>query len=483
MVTSDGASPAAAAPGTPPPPTVAIVGGGIAGAVVARTLLLNHPAVRVDLFDQGRSGVGGRASHRRRRRLDDGAKGGGGGGEMRWDHGCQLFRADTPRFRALVARLVEDGRVKTWEGKFAAPAGGARRDFFGFPHDPPFYVGGDGMADVVRGVLDGARERGGERLRVHEGTRVANVSRDPVTQRWRLTGTSGAAAYHDTPERVARAAVPGRLGEAAGGYDVVVLTDVSSSFDAWHRASAGVPPEFAARVRARAGARVPLFAATICVEERTGAPFDAAAFNHDTLWFAARSGAKPGLGDGADDGAAAGECWTLVSTPEYALREIEATPMQDAQTGEFVPQPPDYLRDGPGADLLTAFAEELTSPDGVLGDDALAAVPPALYVDAQRWGSALPAPRHLDATSATRRVIAGVPYDSGVASLSPTRAVECRHGEQRTFVVDEALGLIQAGDMVSTLTPGFEGAAVSGMDAAEFLLNKFSRPGPNEADG
>ena len=37
--------------------------------------------INIDLFDQGRNGVGGRSSHRRRK-VD--------GKEMRWDHGCQV---------------------------------------------------------------------------------------------------------------------------------------------------------------------------------------------------------------------------------------------------------------------------------------------------------------------------------------------------------------------------------------------------------
>ena len=35
-----------------------------------------------------------------------------------------------------------------------------------------------------------------------------------------------------------------------------------------------------------------------------------------------------------------------------------------------------------------------------------------------------------------------------------------------SYVADEELMLFQAGDMVSSYTPGFEGAVLSGMDAA-----------------
>lgn len=50
--------------------------------------------VNVDLFDQGRNGVGGRTSHRRRRGNDKDKDGnsdiGKGDVSMRWDHGCQV---------------------------------------------------------------------------------------------------------------------------------------------------------------------------------------------------------------------------------------------------------------------------------------------------------------------------------------------------------------------------------------------------------
>lgn len=69
--------------------------------------------------------------------------------------------------------------------------------------------------------------------------------------------------------------------------------------------------------------------------------------------------------------------------------------------------------------------------------------------------------------SKTRKIICNVPYDSGRGSLAPTKLESSR---ETTFLCDEDLMLFQAGDMMSTYTPGFEGAAISGIDAAEKIL-------------
>jgi hypothetical protein len=358
--------------------TVAIVGCGIAGAVAAHTLCAAHDdddddatknmTMTVHVFDQGRGGVGGRASTRTASSSSgdrrDGANDDAGGGDgatttaaaaaakktttMMWDHGCQFFRADTPEFRGMVEHWMSGGLVEEWKGNFVSfpPNMSPESEFFGLPSKPPFYVASrGGMHSLVRGILDdiprGRRRRrrgGGERsppssespttstststsssssLRVFEGTRVADLERTDEG-RWKLRGTSGIAAYHDTPEGIARRASSSRvgggvdgpddvLGEEAG-YDAIILTDASSSFDAWHRASAGVPEIFASAVRERLGSRVPLFACMIAFDApliRSGVPFDAASFDDPIVWFAARSDSKPGMGD--DD--PSNECW------------------------------------------------------------------------------------------------------------------------------------------------------------------------------
>lgn len=356
--------------------TVAIVGCGIAGATAVRTLIDHDDDedgvhMTIHVFDQGRGGMGGRASSRSR-------SCGGGGDEnchngeatatatatatrknMRWDHGCQFFRADTARFRTMIDEWTSRGMVREWDGNFVKypPDMSSDVEFFGLPSKPPFYVGVDGMQSLVRGILDdiiiaqkkeeGSRPSGtssslssssSSLLCVFEGTRVARLERitgedddggGTSSGKWRLWGTSGIAAYHDTPaEDIARSSRRGCngddgcgcggggeddddgtqfvvLGEGMG-YDAIILTDASSSFDSWHRASAGLPEAFAHAVRERLVSRVPLFAAMVAFDAPVSdIPFDASSFDDPIVWFAARSNSKSGMMYGG----LSNECW------------------------------------------------------------------------------------------------------------------------------------------------------------------------------
>ena len=55
------------------------------------------------------------------------------------------------------------------------------------------------------------------------------------------------------------------------------------------------------------------------------------------------------------------DCWTLVSSPGFAVREISITTMQDPETGAFKPQDESYLRKIPCQDLLRSFYAKLES--------------------------------------------------------------------------------------------------------------------------
>jgi predicted NAD/FAD-dependent oxidoreductase len=509
---------------------IAIVGGGITGTCAARTLLLHNQQgssdnirLKVHLFDQGQRGVGGRSSHRR----VDGVDGDNDiNNTMHWDHGCQFFRCDTNstcgdgRFKTLVDELIAKKVVAEWKGTFTSSTGSDNnnnnnhnnRDFFGLPSQPPFYVGVGGMQNVPRGVLDLAQAAHAHHdsdtaessdtdshFQLFSGTRVANMERiidndndDDNTKKWQLFGTSGKAAFHDTPEKEVVAMANKNNGNGNNdnghnvndnvigneeGYDAVLLTDVSSSFGGWHRASAGVPESFSRKVRDRVGARVPLLTAMVAFSEATDIPFDAATFQNDpTLWFASKTNSKPGFDNKDDNNVAIKECWMLVSTPEYAMDQIEETPMQDPKTGEFVPQSKDYLTTVPGPALLEAFMSNLQSQSSTTTESA--ALPKPCYMNAQRWGSAMPSPSNISTTTTNTqgvRNLSGVPYDTATgpnkAPLAPTRLEQNKCDDQQlSFLVDDSLMLYQAGDMMSTYTPGFEGAALSGMDAAEHLL-------------
>jgi len=451
--------------------SIAIIGGGITGATAAQALAHQHNNCKnnnkltIHVFDQGRRGVGGRTSSRISTTSD------GTNQQLKFDHGCQFFRADTPQFQNILKTWIQQDYVREWKGNFQSSNGmSTDREFFGLPSTPPFYVAVNGIQSLAKNILDQvisstSNNEESTELQVFTGTRVAQLQRDESTNKCKLHGTSGVAAYHDTPEKIAQANNTTTIIGQGYGYDAVILSDVSSSFGKWHRASAGVPESFAKRVRERVGARVPLFSCMIAFDKDTNIPFDAASFDDSNVWFAAKSNSKPGME------ALQKECWTLVSTPEYAMDTIEETPMQDAITGEFIPQSAEYLKTVPAPDLYNAF-KELIGKETTLDIKTL---PKVVFMDAQRWGSAMPAHRHVDvnsSSSSTCRNISGVNYDCGRHSLAPTK----EEGGKRTssFLVDDDLMLLQAGDMMGKHTPGFESAVISGIDAAEYLYGKLS---------
>ena len=242
------------------PQRIAIVGGGITGAMTAAALA---DIAEVHVFDQGRRGPGGRASHR--------AVEGGSGtvlqddppiapGALEFDHGCQFTRADDPRMKALVETWVAKGWATEWNGRFGVAGGGTSpgdffgrfgvagddkvsppMDFFGLPSNAaPVYIGVGGMHMLPRRILSSCAAT------VHRGVRVAGMERDATSGLWTVLGVSGEAAFHDSSEATAKAAQKHAL--TSEPFAAVILTDISSSFGGWHRASAGVPESFSAQV-------------------------------------------------------------------------------------------------------------------------------------------------------------------------------------------------------------------------------------------
>ena len=366
-----------------------------------------------------------------------------------------------------------------WKGKFGgAPDVG----FFGLTSHAtePVYVGRGGMHRLPGSVLADAKARHPDGLVVHAGVRVASVRSDggsggggggEAAATWTLLGTSGTAAFHDTAEADAAKAEPTVLG---AGFDAVLLTDASSAFGEWHRASAGLPAEFAARVRERV--RVPLFSTMVAFDRPLHLAYDAITFRDEAIWFAART-IKPGLeASGAPGGA---ECWTLVSTPGFAVAEISAVPMQDAKTGAFKPQEDGYLNTGPAPALLEAFqrhAARLRSEEGGDGGSPPPA-PKLLYLQGQRWGSALPAcaahhGRDRSGAGPTTSTVCGVRYEQELLPLVYDRPDAA--GDETDFIADDARGLYYAGDFCSHRCPGFETAALSALDAAEHISERFT---------
>ena len=398
---------------------------------------------------------------------------------LRWDHGCQFIRADVPQFRSVIEGWVERGWAREWKGKFYHAPG---TEFFGMGgagYGGPFYVGVGGFRQMITSILEDAATLG---VTLHKGIRVAGVT-PSNNKAWVLRGVSGEAAFHDTPETVAAAATSSIIGHA-GGYDAVILTDLSSSFGGWHRASAGVPESFATLVKEKVGARVPLFTVMIAFEEQLPVLFDAATFgddnDDDTLWFACR---KPGILSPVDGLVSCRDCWVIVSTPEYAMRQIEEVPMQ-TNDGTFIPQPKNYLIDV-ASDLEKNFRRVVAA--GALTNGQKLdpqTLPKTCYLNAQRWGSAMrahpsltPTPKPNNRTNAAfRKKIMGVVYDSRRDSLAPTLELALSGENVDTFVSDPDSMIFQAGDMVGAHTPGAESAALSGLDCGrhvrELLIGK-----------
>ena len=234
---------------------------------------------------------------------------------------------------------------------------------------------------------------------------------------------------------------------------------MSSSFEGWHRASAGLPAHFAARVSGRV--RVPLFSCMVAYAAPLGLPLDGLTFHGgDTLWFAARSASKPGFPAGGEEAA---ECWSLVSTPGYACREIASTPMQDAD-GSFVPQSDDYLNSVPGPTLLAAFAEAVAP----MLEAAGRAMPSVVYSQAQRWGSAMPSAPSWEGAPVE---LMGVTYQAAIPLLMRPRPP----GDEADFVASDEQRLYYAGDFCSRRAPGFEAAALSAVDAAAHVISQLGR--------
>lgn len=92
--------------------TVAIIGGGITGASATR-MLAKYDNTTIHLFDQGRRGVGGRTSSRSTASINSEKP-------MRWDHGCQFFRADTSQFKGILHEWIAMGLVQEWKGDFVS---------------------------------------------------------------------------------------------------------------------------------------------------------------------------------------------------------------------------------------------------------------------------------------------------------------------------------------------------------------------------
>lgn len=151
----------------------------------------------------------------------------------------------------------------------------------------------------------------------------------------------------------------------------------------------------------------------------------------------------------------------------------------------------------PAPALLRAFTDHIavahprrlspSAADSRTATDA-AEAPAWVYLQGQRWGSALPAPAFVGGRDGlgvgpATRTVAGVLYESGTPHLrldacaqreSPTATTSKAAGgnggkaaaEARDFIADDSVNLYYAGDFCSHHTPGVEAAVLSGKHAA-----------------
>jgi predicted NAD/FAD-dependent oxidoreductase len=432
--------------------SVAIVGGGITGACAASVLAKHFEDVIV--FDQGQRGPGGRASHRSVKKSDgtilpdDNIQDHSVHDTLQFDHGCQFFRADSKEMSEfLLPDWISKGLAAPWEARLGCLNETGKKesnDFFGLPvNDETVYIGVGGMHLLPRKILEHAG------VTVHRGTRVTSVRK--TEGKWELRGTRGNAAYHDTKESEAQKESDQILGQA----DVVIFTDISSSSDDWHRASAGIPDSLRQQIPDKV--RLPLFTCMVALSHPIAdvVPFDGFTAGGSDLWFAARSQSKPGIPQGGS------ECWTLISTPSFAVTQIQEMAMRDPVTGAFRPQENSYLNSIPGPALFDAFLEAIKPH---LSDTDV--TPKPIYLQAQRWGSGLPVPEFLVEEA---HEIVGSRYCSKLKSslVYPTPETE---GGSRDYIVNDELSLYYAGDFCSHRNPGFESSALSGVNVARHIV-------------
>ena len=105
-----------------------------------------------------------------------------------------------------------------------------------------------------------------------------------------------------------------------------------------------------------------------------------------------------------------------------------------------------------------------------------------VYLQGQRWGSALPAPSNRAKGSSTTKIVLSVAHDSSrtidlVYDSPALRETGTKGNEEadRDFVADPSLGLFYCGDFCSNKNPGFEAAALSGHDCASHILSCLKR--------
>jgi len=243
----------------------------------------------------------------------------------------------------LISDWVSEGKLQEWQPKTAAQQ--QRTKFFGFPteDDSVFYPTTGGMTGLVHSLCKDIESSG--KATIKTSTHVLGVERSQHDQ-YIVKSECGIRAIHDIPDSERPdASEP----DVNGPFDYVIFTDPSTTtLGSWMRASASNPSEtFVEKVKSRIPVRVPLFTVVVSVFDEDDNilksigddKIEALTFDEaKTCWFAAFNGSKPGLSKSTT--------WIIISTPSFAVDEVERVPMQTPE-GEFIPQDKNYLITGP----------------------------------------------------------------------------------------------------------------------------------------
>jgi renalase len=322
---------------------------------------------------------------------------------LQFDHGAQFFAAASPRFQQLVKSWQGAGAVQQWHagvahldaatGAVTAPAGsssssssggggsdgssgaasssgrGADGGFFGCLSGRPLYVGSPGMGALCAHLAASPQLR-----EARTGVRVSRAAFDKYGK-WLLEGVPLAPVVRQSERAEQPLARPWNLGV----FDALVLADkmvaIPGTPGALELTNAG--PLAPALEQMRGVGGTPLFSLMVAFRaQQRLLPFEAASVsNSAALQWLAHDSAKPGRQ--RSDGL---QCWVAVSTPQFA-RQLLGEPGPD---GRLPPQTPEYL-----ASLAPLLYKEVAALLRRLAPEQ--ELPEPVFVQCQRWGSALPA--------------------------------------------------------------------------------------------
>ena len=394
--------------------SVAVIGGGISGLCCASRLV--ELGLRAVVFDTGAREVGGRCSSRR---LSV------GGVSYVADHSAQYFTVTDRRFAARVQRWLASGACKPWAARIAsldarkggaAVAAGAAAAAAAAESSPGHpLIGGAGMQSISRFLAAG--------VEVRRPVWVSKIRRQGA--QWQLSGGDG---------------------QALGSFDYAVIAHNGKCADRL-AASASIPrlhtllrAKFGAKLRSPSQPIMQLNSLWVLVVvlppgRGAGAPFDAATVaNSPELRWCANNNTKSRPTSATSGGAPrpedVGECWTLISTPEFgAAHKVPQESVPDAKAKEVT------------ALLLAAFARAIGAPPA----PAPGGLAPPAFTKLQLWGAAV-----------------------------PLNGLKSAPGHEFAFDAAAAAGI--CGDWLcpNTLGIGIEAAAVSGDALAEHIVRCYA---------